>query len=260
MIFFGIGGHVLISLSEANIWPAFSSIAAATIFYIVALLMYHSGSWGGGDSKLLIGLGALLPTYPLLTTSITKIAPWPFILTLWLNIMIIGAFYTMFLITVNVAKHWKVFKINTKRQILKYKHLTLGVTCSILLPATLTIFMREFILLSVIWAFGILGFYLTLTTKALEKTCMYKKIDPTKLVEGDWVQDVIKVGNKTIFKPKRIGVEKKDIKQLIKLKEQGILNKVKVKDGFPYIPAFLIALTISITLGDIVAWIFNLLL
>ena len=79
MIFFGVGGHIIYSITTANIWPAIASIAAALIFYAIALVMFHSGAWGGGDAKLLIGLGALLPTFPVtLATNFTRIAPWPF--------------------------------------------------------------------------------------------------------------------------------------------------------------------------------------
>jgi Flp pilus assembly protein protease CpaA len=261
MIFFGIGGHAILSLLTANIWPLIASVAAALIFYAIALAMYHSGSWGGGDAKLLIGLGALIPVFPMqLATNFTKIAPWPFMLTLWFNILLVGTVYTSILITTKIITHWEDFKKNSRNQLIKHKNLTLAVTSSILLPATLTIFKKEMIIISALWALAIFAFYLTLTTKALEKTCMYRKIEPKKLVEGDWVQDTIKLKNKTIFKPKRTGIEKKEIIELIKLKKQGIIDKVNVKEGFPYIPAFLIALIISLTLGDLINWIFILLI
>ena len=37
-----------------------SSLLGLLIFFLLALLFYHTNQWGGADSKLLMGMGALI--------------------------------------------------------------------------------------------------------------------------------------------------------------------------------------------------------
>ena len=96
-----------------------------------------------------------------------------------------------------------------------------------------------------------LSFYLFIFAKAVEKTAMIKAIPPEEITEGDWIVDNIIVDKKKIVGPKDLGIEKKQIKELIALKQQGKINKIKVKYGLPFVPSFLIAYVLSLAFG---AW------
>jgi len=82
--------------------------------------------------------------------------------------------------------------------------------------------------------------------RTVEKICMYKKIPSKKLVEGDWIADDIKKGNKIIYKAKSIELKQKDIDNIIKNR----IKEVLVKEGIPFIPGFLIGLVISLVFGN----------
>jgi hypothetical protein len=71
---------------------------------------------------------------------------------------------------------------------------------------------------------------------------LVKEISTSKLVPGDWIYEKIKVGKKTI-KPKITGLNEKDIALIKKYKK-----KIKVKDGVPFTPSFLLALVLLIYL------------
>ena len=52
------------SISQESINPLLKSITYFLIFLIIGNIMYYTKQWGGGDSKLLIALGAAIPVYP----------------------------------------------------------------------------------------------------------------------------------------------------------------------------------------------------
>ena len=60
MIFFGLAGHAIISIQANSIWPFAYSLIAVGILYVLSAVLFYAGAWGGGDAKMLIGLGALL--------------------------------------------------------------------------------------------------------------------------------------------------------------------------------------------------------
>ena len=56
--------------------------------------MFYTGQWGGGDSKLLMGLGIVFASYPsILQRYFSPDLSIPFPLTLLLNIFVLGAVY-----------------------------------------------------------------------------------------------------------------------------------------------------------------------
>ena len=55
---------LLKSITQNNIAPLKLSIISFSIFLILGSIMYYTKQWGGGDTKLLVGIGAALPIYP----------------------------------------------------------------------------------------------------------------------------------------------------------------------------------------------------
>jgi hypothetical protein len=88
-----------------------------------------------------------------------------------------------------------------------------------------------------------LGLYVF--AKGLETVSMIRDVSGSELREGDWLVDDVKVKGKTI-KSDWDGLSLEDIK-LLKGKK-----KVKIKDGLPFVPAFLIAFLGYVFLKDYV--------
>jgi len=89
--------------------------------------------------------------------------------------------------------------------------------------------------------FGILIFvlpYLYLYAKSVDESCMIKKIQTSKLTEGDWLYHDLKIGKK-IIKANWDGLTKKNI-SLIKKR----YNFVRIRQGIPFAPTFLISFII----------------
>ncbi|MAG50914.1 hypothetical protein CL621_04755 [archaeon] len=223
-------------------------------FFIIANLMYYTKQWGGGDSKLLMGLGALFATYP--SSLIKYFQPdlrFPFLIILWVNILIIGAFYGLVYAIILAIKNRKSLLIKLKKLIEKKESKRLIVISLIIafLFFVSTFLIKNEIINILIFALGIFAIifpFFWLFTKSIEDVCMYHSKKPTDLVEGDWI------ANKDLrdkFKISNLGIEKKQINLLIKSK----IKKVLVKEGIPFVPSILIALIISLIFGNIIRFI-----
>jgi Flp pilus assembly protein protease CpaA len=243
MLAAGLGGHAILSLLLQSIWPIIYSAAGAGLFFAIGYLLYRIGVWGGGDAKLLPALGSLLAFS-------TSIAIWPFLVSFWLNLLILGAAFGILGMLILFIKHRTKTICELKSLIKKFRlpfYATLFAGVLFGISAT---FIKTAVFGFVLAILGLLLFVL----KATEKAALHKLISPHKLVEGDWLLDEIKVGN-YCYKPKKIGIEKSDIAKLIEFEKLGKLKEVKVKDGIPYVPAFLAALIITILGFDIFFWI-----
>src|SRR4030042_2438436 len=89
-----MGLGILLHLAESYLsWsyiPILYSMIAGLGFLIFGFFMYYTGQWGGGDAKLLSGVGFLLPILP---THFGASLFFPFALSYFFNVFFIGAIY-----------------------------------------------------------------------------------------------------------------------------------------------------------------------
>lgn len=254
MIAFGLGGYAILSLLTKSFSPVLYSLAGAGIFFVVAMAMFYTGAWGGGDTKMLIGFGALLPIYPkvLLNWLNPALAIWPFVFTLWINILIFGAIIGLVFGFYILAKNWNKFVAEIKKVAAAYRILIHLATITALIPIILYLFKLQMALITAfIWAVCVVFFYIFLFTKSVENISMYKALRVGALTEGDWIVGDVFSRGKLIYKPKKTGITEAEISRLIK---SGI-KSVKVKEGLPMIPAFFIGLVVSLIFGDLMFWL-----
>lgn len=256
LIAVGLVGHLIISIFNKSIFPIFISIAAASVFFIVANVLFYSGSWGGGDTKFLVALGALLPQYPksLLNFLSPQLAEWPFLVTIFFNILlfgaIIGILFTFYSAIRNAEKVKKNLEKLTKKTYVRVLRILLFFLS---IPLILGIIKRvqNISFFISIWIIFVFFFYVLLISFSIEDFSMIKKIKPLNLTEGDWIAEDVKIGNKIVYKKQRIGIEIKDIVLLKKLESEGKLNKVLIKEGLPFLPSFLLGIVFTLIIGDI---------
>ncbi len=256
MIIFGLTGHLLLSILSRGFWPLLNSLIGAGVFFGIASIMFYTGAWGGGDTKLLIGLGALLPVYPLALQSWLnpRLAIWPFMFTMWINVLIFGAIMGIGYGIYVLAKNWRRFSREIKQIIHNYKWYIHLITAMAAIPIALFFLKLEiYVLVGLIWIVCSVFFYTFIFTKSVENISMYKLISPQQLTEGDWIVEKVISNNKVLYRPERTGVTLNNIRKLI---NSGI-RFVKIKEGLPMIPAFLVGLITSILFGDILFAIFT---
>lgn len=237
----------------SNSWNFFLyAVLSFSAFYILASMIYYTRQWGGGDAKLMLGLAAMFATSPLsnIKENIPSLPSLPFILNLFINIIIIGAVYSLIISIFLALKNKKAFmyeikKLNKEENTKTIKIVSIFTTIIALLLVILFINLHPLktILLSLILSAQLL-IYLYFITKAIEYACMQKCVPTTKLTEGEWVVGIYK---KKSFIEKKFESTKEKI---TKLRNQGI-KKVKIKYGIPFAPSFLLAFIATLFYGNL---------
>ncbi|MBU1052039.1 MAG: A24 family peptidase [Nanoarchaeota archaeon] len=204
------------------------------IFFALAHIFYYSRAFAGGDAKLLMGFGAILPYSSYFSlVSLT--------LCFLFSLFLIGAVYSLIYSFFIIIKNKEKFIKELTKLVNKWKKLLI-ITPALFIILVLLFLTGSLFNLFVFWSlFFILVVFpwLWLYTKSLD-LCMISLTPPEKLTEGDWLEKNVKVGNKTIKKTVH-GLSLQDIKLLKKHK-----ISVKIKQGIPFVPAFLLTLIILI--------------
>ena len=200
------------------------------VFIILGNLLYYGRVFAGGDAKLLIALGVILPlSYD------------------WvLNFKIFGSFIFLFLIggaiyvfiwaLVLVFLRFKDFKKEFLKQIRRTKGIFYLSFIFALLWLVISLAFGQPIL-GILSITIILFPVLLVFAKSVEEACMIKSLPPSKVTEGDWLYKNIRIGNKVI-RAHWEGVSRKELKLI----QKKYKKKVLVKQGIPFTPGFLIGL------------------
>jgi Flp pilus assembly protein protease CpaA len=243
----GFGIAVTQSIVDLSFSPLISSLIGFGIALGIALLMFYTGQWGGGDAKILMGMGATIGA---------AISFSDFFLSFLFNIIVIGAAYGLLWgIALGIINRKKLFIEIRKIMLLKNIRILRYAAAVISLALAVVIFflplkgLRLSLLLLVLIIFSTL--YLWIYVKAVEKVCMVKKINPKELTEGDWIIEDIIVNKKFIAGKKDLGASKEQIKKLISLFKNGKIKDVTIKTGIPFVPSFLMSYIITYFLGNL---------
>jgi len=241
----GFGIHAIYSAQQANWWPMASSAIGFAIGFAIACLMFYTGQWGGGDAKLLMAMGALIGF---------EMDKFSFGANFLINLVFIGGawgiVWSVMLAVRNREKFWKTFKAIRHQKSYARLRLVSVISAAIFVVASFIIAEYGFGLVFLAAAVYLLC-YLVIFIKSVELSSMYKWVTPDKLTEGDWLVNAVKVGKIHIV-PAKLGLEKEQLKQIQTLYKQKKLDKVFVKYGVPFTPAFLITFVVCLLMGNMV--------
>ncbi len=241
LIIFALGFRFFYSLFGQNGFGFFyQGLIGLGIFLVLGNLFYYSRLFAGGDAKMMIALGAILPFSENFYTNL-NIFFWFFILFVFVG-AIYGFVWSIFL----TIKNFKLVRKEVKYSLIKKKKLFY----SVLGICILLILFGFFDLLFLVAGLFILilsCFYLF--ANSIEKCCMLVKISSNDLRPGDWLAENIKISKgKTILKNWE-GLNEKEIKMI-----QKKYKFVKIKQGIAFMPVFLVSFIVLVYL-----WFFNLL-
>ena len=252
LIGFGIAGGIIASLVFQTWTYLAYSLAGLLAFVAIAYLMFYAGQWGGGDSKLIMGIGAVLGFE--FSTKAPFINSENLIIAFWLNMLIVGVLYAVLWTFVLAAKHPRKVRKSFGEQIKKSKMLRNIVFATTIFLLLLSFLPKDEGLRMAIYMLAVIGFatfYLLALVRAVEKACMYNLRAPEELTEGDWIAKDIAFKGKHICGPKDLGIEKKQIKQLVELRRRGKITKVLIKEGIPFVPSFLVSFLVTLQFGNV---------
>ena len=207
-----------------------SGMLGLLVCFLLANLLYYTWQWGGGDSKLLMGMGASIGVvYPL--TAVSFNLPLFFI-----GLLLFGAVYGLIWMGVIAVLNRKRFLLQFQAKMKEkyvFHYMAVGISLAF---GVVTWFVHLF------WPFIVLPllfFYLLLFVSCIEEEYFHKRILPARLTEGDWLAEEIRSNNRLLFQPKTL--EREDLIVLQKMHGQGKLPTVLIKEGIPFVPSFLLA-------------------
>ncbi len=256
LIISGAALNLLFSVIYSTYSFIISSMIGLAAFLCIAYAMFYTGQWGGGDSKMLIGLGAML--------GISASFKPQFLLLFFINVLFVGAIYgllwSVFLAFKNKQKFYREFAgVLSEKKVVKVKKLMPIVIVLLFILLFLANFiaakkffsMKIFLAMYLSLAFLLIAtFYLWIFAKAIEKSCMYRLVEPGKLTEGDWIVNDVYAGKQYICGPKDLGIGKSQIRKLTQFYRQRKVNKILIKEGIPFVPSFLAAFVITLIFGS----------
>lgn len=222
-------GYALSSGNDNFFW---FGLFGVVFFTAIAYLCYYSRVFAGGDAKLLIGLGAVLPFSSFESYLFLGIG---FVVLLFVSGSIWGMAWT-FVEAYRQKKNFiKVFRNKT----LDNRKILMASACLGILGFVAMIFYNLLFALLFLLVF-VLAPLLIIYIRAVESACFVQLISPGALMEGDWLlRDVVLRGK--VIKKSVHGLSQKEIAIL---RRAG--KKVWVKSGIPFAPAFLIAFAIMV--------------
>lgn len=238
----GFGIRVIDFLTTNNWHTLLYGAAGFTAMLAVGMFMYYTRQWGGGDAKLILGIGTVFADF-----GTNKL----FLLDFLINMLLIGAAYGLAFGLILAIKKWKEFKPEIQKIAEEYRKIRLGTLGGAAITIIIILLIQDNIArtaLTILALFSLTYMYLMLFMKAVDKACMYKYVPTKKLTEGDWVAEEVKINNKVICGPKDLGLEKNQIEELKRLK----VKKVLIKEGIPFVPSFLIAMIITLIAGNMI--------
>ncbi|MFH1848694.1 MAG: A24 family peptidase [archaeon] len=246
LIFSGVGYRAIASAVSWEWGYLVDGAAGFAVCLVVALVMYYTGQWGGGDSKMILGLGILLG-FDMTLDSL--------ILSFLLNLVFIGAIYGLLWSVILAFKNSKEFRRSWAVQqkcMEKAKAAILIIGTAVMASLLLVHDSQLRVILVLCYMLLAASPYLWVFVRSVEKSCMLKRMSPGKLTEGDWIAEDVIVDGRRICGPKDLGVDRKQIAELISLEKKNRIRRVHVKEGIPFVPSFLLSFLVSIALGNLV--------
>lgn len=204
-------------------------LAGVIVAVALGYAFYYSRVFAGGDAKLLMGLGAVIPLADSILGNVIIFVV--FIFLLMASGSLYGILWSFGLVLQNKRVFWKEFR----KQIGKYRKLFYVSVVLFVLFLIFPVITRELVMIVlpvIILIFPLLYTY----AKAVEESCMVVLVKTGDLTEGDWLYQTVRVGKKTI-KPNWEGLSTSELKILKKKK-----GTVLIKQGIPFVPAFFFAL------------------
>ena len=202
------------------------------IMFLIMNLFYYGRVFAGGDAKLLFSMTAFFIASGFWQSMIN-------VGIFILSLMFSGSFYGLIYSCVLWFKNREKINKEMKRLVVRNKWLIFIFIFSCILMLFGFVNFVFFIVGSCLFVFP----FLYVFTKGLENISMTRRVAGKDLCEGDWLVNDIKINGK-IIRANWDGLSLEDIKLLRKRK--GIL----IKEGLPFVPAFLIAFICYVVFRD----------
>ncbi len=253
LMVFGMANAAIVSLVYKDPYIFLASAAGLILFVAVGYGLYYSGQWGGGDSKFLMGMGALFGI------PFSLVAPYVdfqnlFLLGFFLNMLVAGVAYALVWSVFSAIRLRDKFVAEVKKELRKKRLYSYLVIFAMVFAILLFLFIQEPLIklfIPALIAVSSISFYLLIFVRVVENIAMYRYVSPGRLTEGDWIAKEIRVDGKYIAGPKDLGISKEQIATVKKLAAKGKVKQVYIKEGIPFMPSFLASYVLTVLYGNL---------
>jgi Flp pilus assembly protein protease CpaA len=208
-------------------------LTGLAVGFVLANAFYYARMFAGGDAKLLMAIGTVLPLS--LSWKInSEILFWFIVLFLFT-----GAIYGLIYSIVLSIIHFSKFKKSFCEYVKKYKQFLFCFFFAVLLLILVSLFLKGsfyfsnyllIFLIIFIFLCPLLFFY----AKSIEDVCMIHLVPVSMLTIGDWLVKPVIAGRK-IIKPNWEGLSEEELNLI----QKRVHGRVLVKYGIPFTPSFL---------------------
>jgi Flp pilus assembly protein protease CpaA len=208
------------------------AVGGVALFVAIAYLLYYARAFAGGDAKLLMAIGGVLP--------FASFRDYLFVgLGFVLMLFAVGAVYSLVYTIFCVVPRWRVFSRHFASEIKKLQLFCLGAFVAGIIAGLLA--GQVDVLYGALFFFVIACLpFVYVYARSVEKVCFVKFMKPALLTEGDWLVEDVKVRGKFI----RANVHGLSMNEIALLRRAK--KSVWIKQGVPFAPAFLISFVIMV--------------
>lgn len=246
LIVSGLGIRLLYSAYSGG-WGLFiDGVFSVAFLGAFGYIMYRTKQWGGGDLLLIAGMGATIGSLPadVLRLVGAKLAPWPFSITLLMNLLVVGSAYGILHILWLAASNKKV-----RSSFLAETHKTIWQPA---LMAVAAVGLWGVPTISVSLAIMVLFWPLYRLAKCAESVVFVREVKFGALREEDWLTEDIMVGSTIIARASSPGLSGDEVKRIKKFVAGGkLVGTTRIKEGIAFAPVFPLAIVASLLFGDI---------
>ena len=242
LIAFVLAYRAFLSVNTGESWYFLWGLIGLATGFILANAFYYARMFAGGDAKLLMALGAVLPLSLYWEINL-EILFW-FIILFLLSGAIYGLVYSIILSII----HFNRFRKRFCYYLSKYEDLLyfffflfLFLIIIFLILKNYSYFSDYFLISLFILLF--LCPLLFIYAKSIEDICMNSLVRVSSLTIGDWLVKPVKAG-RAIIKPNWEGLSEKELKMI----KRNVRGRVLVKYGIPFTPSFLFGFLIMLAL------------
>lgn len=227
LIIFALGFRFFYSLFSSNGFSFFyQGLIGLGIFFILGNVFYYSRVFAGGDAKLMMALGTILP---LSSNFFTNIRYFTLFLLIFLFVgTLYGLVWSLTLVFRNARAFGRRFiKLFRKNKSIIFVVMFFGLFFMIFGFYQVFLFILGLLLF--------ISPYFFVYAKAVDDVAMIKKINTRDLREGDWLFSRVKIGRRYI-QPNWEGLSEKEVRDIKKR-----YRFVKIRQGVIFVPVFLIS-------------------
>jgi len=226
----------------------FDGLVEALILFGIGAFLFYTGGWGGGDTKLIAGIGACIGASLSDPSGLYGIRVMMLLLiSIAVTAIPYAILYSLILAFRNpecFSDGWKQIKDNSILVSLSFVFSLSGLFFTGLNPYAVIVFLLPSIILPFVFF-----------VRSVERIALRTSVKVSKLNEGDMVaEDLVVDGKKIVSRRNMDGLSAEDITTIKKLaKDKKIPADIVIRRGIKFAPVFPLALILYLFIGNLIS-------